>query len=173
MEERNTAVVLAAGRGSRMNSDIQKQYLLIKGRPVLYYSLAQFQQCLFIDEVVLVTGREEIDYCRKEIVQKYGFTKVQKIVAGGKERYHSVYEGLKAAGTCNYVYIHDGARPFLSREILERAHDGVRQYGACVAAMPVKDTIKISDAQGFADYTPPREQVWAVQTPHTCSLGGV
>ncbi len=165
MEERNTAVVLAAGRGSRMNSDIQKQYLLIKGRPVLYYSLAQFQQCPFIDEVVLVTGREEIDYCRKEIVQKYGFTKVQKIVAGGKERYHSVYEGLKAAGTCNYVYIHDGARPFLSREILERAHDGVRQYGACVAAMPVKDTIKISDAQGFADYTPPREQVWAVQTP--------
>lgn len=165
MEEKNVAVVLAAGKGKRMNSAVQKQYLLIKGLPVLYYSLKQFQDCPFIDEIVLVTGKEEIAYCRAEIVERYGFTKVRKIVAGGAERYHSVYEGLKAAGLCTYVYIHDGARPFLTQDILERAKEGVHQCKACVVGMPVKDTIKISDADGFADYTPPRNLVWQVQTP--------
>lgn len=165
MGEKNVAVVLAAGRGKRMNSAVQKQYLLIQGLPVLYYSLKQFQDCPFIDEIVLVTGQEEIAYCREEIAERYGITKVKKIVPGGAERYHSVYEGLKAAGDCAYVYIHDGARPFLSQEILERAREGVREYGACVVGMPVKDTIKISDENGFANYTPPRNQVWMIQTP--------
>lgn len=165
MKEKNVAIVLAAGKGKRMNSAVQKQYLLIKGRPVLYYSLKQFQECPFIDEVVLVTGKEEIDYCRKEIVERYGITKARKIVAGGAERYHSVYEGLKAAGSCNCVYIHDGARPFLTQDILERAREGVRQYHACVVGMPVKDTIKISGEDGFADFTPSRNRVWMIQTP--------
>lgn len=165
MGEKNVAVVLAAGRGKRMNSSVQKQYLLLKGFPVLYYSLKQFQDCPFIDEIVLVTGQDEISYCRKEIVEKYGITKVRKIVHGGAERYHSVYEGLKAIGECSYVYIHDGARPFLTQDILERVREGVRQYKACVVGVPVKDTIKISDENGFAGYTPPRNLVWTVQTP--------
>ena len=85
---RCVAVVLAAGRGKRMNSDIQKQYLLIHEKPVLYYSLDVFEKS-FVDEIVLVTGEDEIEYCRREIVEKYGFQKVRQIVAGGKERYHS------------------------------------------------------------------------------------
>lgn len=165
MGEKNTAIVLAAGKGKRMNSAVQKQYLQIKGFPVLYYSLKQFQECPFIDEIILVTGKDEIRYCREEIVERYGIKKVKKITAGGAERYHSVYEGLKAAGGCDYVYIHDGARPFLTQDILERARESVCRYKACVVGMPVKDTIKISDGEGFADYTPPRAQVWMVQTP--------
>lgn len=169
MGKKNVAIVLAAGRGKRMNSKVQKQYLLIKGKPVLYYSLKIFEDCPFIDEIILVTGREEIEYCRKEIVEANQITKVKRIVSGGAERYHSVYEGLKAAEDCANIYIHDGARPFVTQEILERLQDAVTEYGACVAGMPVKDTIKISDVNQWAVQTPPRELVWLVQTPQVFS----
>lgn len=158
------AVVLAAGKGKRMHSAVQKQFLMLGGKPVIFYSLEQFEQCPFINEIVLVTGEEEIDYCRKEIVEKFDFQKVKKIVAGGAERFLSVYNGLKAC-TCDFVYIHDGARPFVDQAILERTREDVKRYGACVAGMPVKDTIKISDGDGYADVTPPRSRVWMVQTP--------
>ena len=158
------AVVLAAGKGKRMHSAVQKQFLMLGGKPVIFYSLEQFEQCPFINEIVLVTGEEEIDYCRKEIVEKFDFQKVKKIVAGGAERFLSVYNGLKAC-TCDFVYIHDGARPFVDQAILERTREDVKRYGACVAGMPVKDTIKISDGDGYADVTPQRSRVWMVQTP--------
>ncbi|TLC99153.1 2-C-methyl-D-erythritol 4-phosphate cytidylyltransferase [Robinsoniella peoriensis] len=164
-QEKNVAVVLCAGRGTRMNSEVQKQYLLIKGKPVVYYSLIAFEKCPFIDEIVLVTGKEEIEYCRHEIIEKYNLKKVKSIVAGGKERYHSVFEGLKAIGCCDYVYIHDGARPFIDQELLQRACDSVRIHKACVVGMPVKDTIKISGQDGFADHTLDRSKLWMVQTP--------
>lgn len=164
-QEKNVAVVLCAGCGTRMNSEVQKQYLLIKGKPVVYYSLIAFEKCPFIDEIVLVTGKEEIEYCRHEIIEKYNLKKVKSIVAGGKERYHSVFEGLKAIGCCDYVYIHDGARPFIDQELLQRACDSVRIHKACVVGMPVKDTIKISGQDGFADHTPDRSKLWMVQTP--------
>ena len=166
---RSTAIVLAAGQGKRMNASIQKQYLLIKDKPVLYYSLKAFEDCPFIDEIILVTGTEEIAYCRQEFVEKYGFRKIQRIVAGGKERYHSVYEGLKASENADYVYIHDGARPFLTQDILERAKEEVETSGACVVGMPVKDTIKISDGNGTAVDTPKRDLVWLIQTPQVFS----
>lgn len=165
MSEKSVAVVLSAGRGKRMGSAVQKQYLLIKGKPVIYYSLRTFQECPFIDEIVLVTGKEDREYCRTEIVEKYHFSKVSRIVSGGAERYHSVYNGLQAVWDCKTVYIHDGARPFIDGEILRRAQDAVKTYGACVVGMPVKDTIKISDDQGFSDSTPERSRVWQVQTP--------
>lgn len=165
MKKKNVAIVLSAGRGKRMNSAVQKQYLLIKGKPVIYYSLKVFQECPFIDEVVLVAGKEDIAYCRKDIVEKYGFYKVRTITAGGAERYHSVYNGLREIADCGFVYIHDGARPFLDMEILERAQAAVEEYHACAVGMPVKDTIKISDAQGFAQMTPERARVWQIQTP--------
>ena len=112
---KNVGIVLAAGRGKRMHTTVQKQYLLLCGKPVLYYSLKVFQDCPFIDELILVTGKDEIDYCQEEIVRKFNLDKVKKIVPGGKERYHSVYEGLKAAGECELVFIHDGARPFVDQ----------------------------------------------------------
>lgn len=167
-KEKCIAIVLAAGQGKRMNASVQKQYLLIKEKPVLYYSLKAFEES-FVDEIVLVTGKDEIEYCRNEIVDYYGFQKVTKIVAGGKERYHSVYEGLCAVQEADYVLIHDGARPFVSGEIMERTLLGAKECGACIAGMPVKDTIKIIDERGFTDVTPERSRVWQVQTPQTFS----
>lgn len=165
---KTTAIVLAAGSGKRMNSKVHKQYLLLKGKPVLYYSLKAFEESR-IEDIILVVGAGEIDFCRAEIVEQYGFQKVRAIVEGGKERYHSVYEGLKAAGNTEYVLIHDGARPFVSQTIIERTIDAVCQYKACVVGMPVKDTIKIVDEETFAKETPNRSNVWMVQTPQAFS----
>jgi len=165
---KTTAIVLAAGSGKRMNSKVHKQYLLLKGKPVLYYSLKAFEDSQ-IDDIILVVGAGEVDYCKKDIIEKYGIQKVRMVVEGGKERYHSVYEGLKAAGETDYVLIHDGARPFVSQDIIERSMAAVCEYKACVVGMPVKDTIKIADEQEFAKETPNRNQVWMVQTPQAFS----
>ncbi len=168
MKKKCTAIVLAAGQGKRMSTNVPKQYLLIKDKPVLYYSLKVFEES-FVDEIILVTGEGDIDYCRQEIVDKYGFHKVSRIVAGGAERYHSVYEGIKAAGSCDYIFIHDGARPFITEAILQRAYENVIEYNVCVVGMPVKDTIKLADKNGFASDTPRRDLVWAIQTPQVFS----
>ena len=160
------AIVLAAGQGKRMNSKVAKQYLLIKDKPILYYSLATFEKSE-VDEIVLVTGAGEEEFCQKEIVEKYDFTKVKKIVVGGKERYHSVANGLLACEKCDIVLIHDGARPFLEQDIIKRCIQSAAEVGACVAGMPVKDTIKIASEDGFVASTPNRNYVWTVQTPQT------
>lgn len=159
-----TAIVLAAGSGSRMQSKVKKQYMLLDGKPILYYALEVFEKSA-VDEVILVVSPGEASYCKKEIVEKYCFQKVTRIVEGGKERYNSVFEGLKAAPDADYVLIHDGARPFITPEIIERAMKGVREYRACVVGMPVKDTIKITDKEGYSKETPERKNVWMIQTP--------
>ena len=130
--DKYTAVVLAAGAGSRMHSKTKKQYLMLKGKPVLYYSLAAFEKHPGIGEIILVCGEEDISWCRQEIVVKFAFQKIKKIIPGGRERYHSVYEGLKAAGSCDWVLIHDGARPVLDQEILDRVLAALPRYRACV-----------------------------------------
>ncbi len=158
------AIVLAGGRGKRMGSNIPKQYMELCGKPVLYYSLKAFEDS-FIDDVIIVCGAGDEDYVRKEIVIKYGITKVTKIVAGGKERYHSVYNGLIASGGCDYVYIHDGARPLIDQYILERCQHYVEKFRAAVAAAKAKDTIKIENGDGFIKSTPDRSLVWLMQTP--------
>lgn len=164
-QHHTTAIVLAAGQGKRMNSKVHKQYLLIEDKPVLYYSL-QIMEESFLDDVVLVVGPGEEEYCRREMIEKYGFTKVRTVVQGGKERYHSVANGLRAINwQCDYVFIHDGARPCISLEILERAYESVVTDKACIVGMPVKDTMKIADDAGYVESTPPREKVWQVQTP--------
>ncbi len=164
MLKRNVAVVLAAGQGKRMQSSVHKQYLLMGGKPVLFYCLRTMEES-FIDEVVLVVGEGEEEYCRKEVVEKYGFKKVSRIVQGGRERYHSVWNGIGVVEECGYLFIHDGARPFLDQASLERARQAVEQFGACVVGMPVKDTIKIADDNGFSKETPRRDTVWTIQTP--------
>lgn len=165
MPDKCTAIVLAAGRGKRMKSNIQKQFLEVQGHPLIYYSLRAFQESAVIDEIVLVTSEDAIEFCRGEIVEKYGFSKVKKIIPGGKERYDSVYEGLLACEDCSYVFIHDGARPFVTEEILMRGYEDVKLTGACVIGMPSKDTIKIADENGFVSETPKRSLVWNIQTP--------
>lgn len=167
-KQKYTAIVLAAGSGKRMNSKVHKQYLIIQDRPVLYYSLKAFEDSA-VDEIVLVVGKGEEKFCRKEIVDKYGISKVKAIVEGGKERYHSVFEGLKQTSDADYVLIHDGARPFVNQDIIRRCMQEVQKYQACVVGMPVKDTIKIADEGGYAKQTPDRKNVWMIQTPQTFS----
>ena len=172
MENNKThiAIVLAGGRGSRMNSTVPKQYMLLADRPVLYYSLKCMEES-FIDYIILVCGQGDEDYCQSEIVDKYGFNKVVSITAGGEQRYDSVYNGLKQidclgiAEDSSYVYIHDGARPCIDIPLLEACRDSAVSYGATVPAVPVKDTIKVIDNEGFCVATPERSSLMAVQTP--------
>lgn len=166
---KNTAIVLAAGQGSRMKSDIAKQYLLLRGKPVLYYSLQAFSSNSNIEDIILVAGSDEIEYCQKNIVDFYGFSKVKNIISGGKERYDSVYNGLCAVRDRDYVFIHDGARPFVDECMINRVLKGAEEYGACIVGMPVKDTIKISDKDGKIIDTPCRDNLWTVQTPQVFS----
>lgn len=165
---KTTAIVLAGGRGRRMNSAVPKQFLTIQDKPILYYSLKAFEDS-FIDSIILVASADDIKYCRKEIVEKYDFHKVEKITAGGKERYHSVLNGIKAASECDYIFIHDGARPFVTQDMLLRLLNSVVKDNACVAGMPVKDTIKIADEAGYIAATPNRNLVWMIQTPQVFS----
>lgn len=165
MERKNTAIVLAAGQGKRMNSKVQKQFLELGGKPLLYYSLKCFQDSGMIRDIILVTGAESVPFCKEEIVEKYGLTKVTKVIPGGKERYDSVYEGLLACENSDFVLIHDGARPFITEEIIRRGIQGVEKTGACVIGMPSKDTVKIADTQGYVAETPDRSTVWTIQTP--------
>ncbi len=166
---KTVAVVLAAGSGSRMKSDVKKQFMEIGGKPLIYYSLKAFEESL-IDDIVLVVSRGDIDYVKKDIVDKYHFDKVTAIVEGGLARYHSVRLGLQAAAPdCDYAFIHDGARPFVNRDIILRALQAVKEYKACVVGMPAKDTIKIADEKGFAASTPDRNFMWTVQTPQVFS----
>ena len=201
----NIAIILSAGRGCRMQSEVPKQYLDLCGMPVIAWSLKAFEEFDGIGSVILVSSSDDIEYCRNEIVEKYGFRKVRSIVPGGAERYLSVWEGLKEAlrltdaeasqhaGTesCEgimhreaaayraeiahgegiaHVFIHDGARPMVDGAILSRCLEDVQKYGACVAGMPVKDTIKVADTSSFAVHTPDRRSLWQIQTPQAFSF---
>ena len=164
-----TAIVLAAGSGKRMNSATAKQYILLEGKPIIWYSLNAVEESQVVEDCILVAAPDDIEYVQEEIVEKYGFQKVRAVVPGGKERYESVHNALQAIKdripTSKYVFIHDGARPFLTEKILLDTYQAVVEHKACVAAMPVKDTIKISNEDGFIAQTPNRNLVWAVQTP--------
>lgn len=176
MKEHTIAIVLAAGQGKRMNSTVRKQYLLIQDKPVLYYTLKAFEDS-FIDEILLVVGDGEKEYCQENIVDKYGFSKISNIVIGGKERYHSVYQALvwieNNRKTYSYVFIHDGARPFISEEVLKKAYDTVKVKDACIVGVPVKDTIKMVGKDGVVIHTPDRSTLWTVQTPQVFSYNKI
>lgn len=158
-----TAIVLSAGKGKRMGTDKPKQYLDLCGKPVLYYSLKAFQNS-FIDEIVIVASGSDFSFIKEEIIDRHGLNKAVKIVEGGAERYDSVLNGLRAAGGCDYVFIHDGARPFIDDEILKRAYDTVVKYGTAIVAVPSKDTVKLVE-EGVSVDTPDRSRVWLMQTP--------
>lgn len=165
---KNVAIVLAAGSGKRMQSDVKKQYMQIAGKPLIYYALHTFEQSDIITDVILVTGADDIDFCKQDIVEEYGFSKVRDIVAGGKERYHSVMAGIDAiskAGGCEYVFIHDGARPFVDEAMLGRLYEEVKVTEACVAAVKSKDTVKLANTADYVVSTPNRDLTWIIQTP--------
>lgn len=170
--EKCTAIVLAAGQGKRMGTKIQKQYIELQGKPIVYYALEVFQKSDIIDEIIMVVGPGWEEFCRTEIVERFSLDKVKKIIEGGAERYHSVWNGLKDIEHHGYVFIHDGARPFVTEDMLKRVYETVCTCGACVVGMPVKDTIKIVGENGYINETPNRSFVWQVQTPQVfrCDL---
>lgn len=161
-----TAIVLSGGTGKRMNSNIPKQYLMLKDKPVLAHSLLAFEKSP-VDDVVIVCGAGDEEYIIKEFVEKYGLTKVSAVCAGGAERFNSVYNGLKACKDTDYVLIHDGARPYVTDEIIKRNIEEVQKYKAVVTSVKATDTVKIADDDGFVVSTPERKSVYFMQTPQT------
>lgn len=159
-----SAIIVAGGKGKRMGTDISKQFIAVNGKPILYYTLRKFLECKDIDNIILVLPKDEIEYCVKEILEKYSL-KVNKIIEGGKERQESVYNGLKACVNSNIVLIHDGARPFVSEHIIQAGIRYAEVYGAAAPGVMPKDTIKIKNLEGFSIQTPNREDLVAVQTP--------
>lgn len=159
-------IILAGGSGRRMGGSVPKQFMELGGKPVLWYSLKTFSEADFIDEIIIVAAEDHIQKVQDEIVDLYGFHKVSVVTPGGRERYHSVSNGLRALpGYTDYVFIHDGARPFVTPYTLERCLHYVEKHRAAVAAVKSKDTIKISDDDSMAVSTPDRAHVWQVQTP--------
>lgn len=167
-----TALIPAAGAGRRMAANVNKQYLELAGRPVLAHTLAVFENHPAIDRIIIVAPAEEIAFCRNDIVAPGGFRKVTDIVAGGAERQDSVRNGLRtcAAADDDLVLIHDGARPLLDAGIIDAAIAAARDHGACLAAVPVKDTVK-RVANGTVVDTPARDGLWLAQTPQAFRYG--
>lgn len=173
MKEHCTAVVLAAGRGTRMGTQTAKQYLELQGKPILVYALEVFEQSAVVDDILLMTDKDHVEYCKKEICEKYGIKKVSAVGSRRKnERYESVWKALcilKERGQSGFVMIHDGARPFITDEILKRVYEQVQVQKACVVGMPVKDTIKLINKEKQIKESPDRSLVWQAQTPRLLS----
>lgn len=160
-----SVVVVAGGKGTRMNMGVNKQYLYIGDKPVLATTLGVFEKCKIVNEIILVVNRDEILYCKENIIDKFAFKKVKKLVAGGVERQNSVYEGLKEVDKqSDIVIIHDGARPFVNNEIIINCVKGALDFRVATAAVPVKDTIKSAN-NGFVESTYDRKTLWSIQTP--------
>ena len=157
------AIVLSAGKGTRMNMNISKQYIEVLGFPVLYYTLKAFENA-DVDEIIITTGKDDVDFVKNDIVNKYNISKVTNVVPGGKERYDSVMEGLNYVEDDDYVLIHDGARPLIKKDTINNIIREVKEKSSVIAAVPVKDTIKIVE-NGVAISTPDRRKLYQIQTP--------
>lgn len=165
---KSIALIPAAGMGRRMGGSLNKQYLLLDGKPILAHTLDLFQNADFIDEIFVVVPAEEIEYCRIHVVEKYGRGKVKQLVAGGAQRQNSVLNGLRALDCQDedVVLIHDGVRPFVPLTVVQRSIEMALEYDGALVAVPVKDTVKIVKS-AFVTETPAREALWLAQTPQT------
>jgi 2-C-methyl-D-erythritol 4-phosphate cytidylyltransferase len=163
-----TAIIPAAGRGSRMKKEINKQFLKLKDKPVLAHTLEVFESCPFVQDIVLVASSGEEDYCHY-LINQYRFSKISRITLGGKDRFHSVFNGLEEVSTqCEIVAVHDGARPLLLPSDLELILKAVMMndgYAGAILAVPVKDTIKEADQGKIVQGTLDRSKLWIAQTP--------
>ncbi|MCK4240114.1 MAG: 2-C-methyl-D-erythritol 4-phosphate cytidylyltransferase [Candidatus Atribacteria bacterium] len=162
------ALIAAAGLGKRMNSKISKSFIPIFGKPILAYTLEKFEQCKLIEKICLIVNQEEKEFCSKNIILKYNFSKVQKIIDGGETRQDSVYNGLKALSPdVDIVVIHDGARPLVEETLIQDSIEAAQKNGAVIVAIPLKDTVKKSQKNFFIKETLNREEIWRAQTPQT------
>jgi len=168
------ALIPAAGMGKRMGASINKQYLHLGGRPIVARTVSVFERADCVDAIYLITPDEEIPYCREHVVEAGGFRKIAAIVPGGKERQHSVMNGLRAlsavAGEDDVVLIHDGVRPFVTTEMLREAIATARSHDGALVAVPAKDTIKMV-RNGIVVATPDRDTLWQAQTPQAFRFG--
>lgn len=163
----NGVVIVAAGSGSRMKMNINKQFIKLNNKEIIAYTIEKFYNNKNIQDIVVVLREEEIDFFKNEILNKYEFSRV-KIASGGNERQDSVYNGLKLLGNnCDIVLIHDGARPFVTNEIIDISIQEAKKQKAVVVGVPVKDTIKVINKDNEIVDTLERNRLWAVQTPQT------
>ncbi|MBO7357877.1 MAG: 2-C-methyl-D-erythritol 4-phosphate cytidylyltransferase [Lachnospiraceae bacterium] len=177
---RHIGIIMSAGKGLRFGTETPKQYMELAGMPVICHSLKVMEES-FLDEIIIVTGFGDEEYVRDNFVRFYGISKVTEIVPGGAERFDSVRNGLDAVSFSEsedsaedvYVYIHDAARPMLTLDLLNRLKEDVLKYGAAIAAVPAKDTIKVVDDAGNVVTTPKRSTLWNVQTPQAFRLKGI
>ncbi len=172
------AVIVSAGKGQRFMEGKsltpdrgKKQFHFMQGKPILAHTLDKFETCPLIRSILLVVGQEDLDYCLKEVVEKFEFKKISQIVPGGKRRQESVKNGIDALPKdAEVVAIHDGVRPFVTRAMIEDSIHSALRYGAVVLAMPVKETIKMSNPDGTVLKTLDRESLWQIQTPQTFQI---
>ena len=163
---KTAAIIVAAGKGERFGGGVKKQFQLLSGKPVIAHSTECFEKSDSVGEIVLVVPEDSVDYCRKEIVEEFGFKKVTKVIPGGQERQDSVEKGLNSVSQdVDLVLIHDGVRPFITGRMIEAVIKEAARSGAAIIAMPAKDTIKKTSPEGFIENTIPRESIWLAQTP--------
>lgn len=163
----NGVVIVAAGSGSRMKRDINKQFIKLDGKEIIAYTIEKFYKSEDIGDIVIVIKENEEKYFIENIINKYGFDNI-KLAYGGKERQDSVYNGIKKLNSnCEIVLIHDGARPFVNEDIIKNSIEEAKENNAVVVGVPVKDTIKVVDSDGNIVDTPNRSLLWSVQTPQS------
>ncbi len=161
---KTTAIIVAAGKGTRMGTDIKKQFIKIHDIPVIIHTLKAFEVCDVINNIIVVTATEDISYMLG-LIKDYRLTKVHEIVSGGSTRAQSVINGLKYAADSDYVAIHDGARPCITPEIIEKTVEAAVKHNAAFCGVKVTDTIKSVNESGFVTATVDRTPLWRVQTP--------
>src|SRR5690606_28391032 len=157
------AIIVAAGRGTRMGTKESKQYLKLQDKPIIIHTLEAFDRHPLIAEIVLVTGEQDVGRAEAWI-DEYGITTPTKVIPGGAELQHSVYQELLQMSS-NLVLVHDGVRSFVTEEQVTACYEAAVAHGASVLAVPVKDTVKQVNEQGWVTATPDRRSLWAIQTP--------
>jgi 2-C-methyl-D-erythritol 4-phosphate cytidylyltransferase len=161
--QKTAAIIVAAGRGERMGG-VDKVFASLAGKPVLAWVVAAFQQCDLIEQIVIVLSESSLEQ-GKRLIKEWGWTKVTDVCLGGERRQDSVLAGLSQLKDCQWVVIHDGARPLVNEELIKNGLEAAEESGAAVTAVPVTDTIKVAGDDYFVQGTPPRRNLWLVQTP--------
>lgn len=166
MNSKICTLIPAAGEGNRLKSAVKKPYVALAQKPILTHTIQRFEQNPAVDEIFVLVNEADFEMCRATVLAPYAFQKVQPLVAGGATRQQSVHNGVRALpADTDFVIVHDGVRPFVTDETIFACLDAAAEWGAAVAAVPVKETIKMANAEDFIVETPPRERLWTVQTP--------
>ena len=166
MNSKICTLIPAAGEGNRLKSAVKKPYVALAQKPILTHTIQRFEQNTAVDEIFVLVNEADFEMCRATVLAPYAFQKVQPLVAGGATRQQSVHNGVRALpADTDFVIVHDGVRPFVNDETIFACLDAAAEWGAAVAAVPVKETIKMANAEDFIVETPPRERLWTVQTP--------